>query len=403
MGPVLQQLLILMIAVWVIAVGLKRIGLPTIMGELMVGVIIGPAVLGWVQPSESIEVLASLGVFFLMLHAGVETEPAEFLDAVKVSWVVALVGAAVPFSVGMGIGRLFGLDIDAAIFVGLTMTATAVVVTLKILRDLGLQDTRMARIILSCCVLDGLLSLVMFSIVIGIVDTGGIDLFALGFIVFKVAAFFSLIVIIGHWVYPLFRHPFRDRRGKGFTFLLILGLGFGLIAEAIGLHIILGAYMAGLFFREEVANRELIQKVEDRLNGIAYTVLGPIFFISLGFHVTLDVFTGWGLWFLMALTASVAVAQVLSAGGMTRMLGFSWAESGVVGVGMCGRAEMAFVLASLGFSMGVIGEAVFSVVIATTFLLNLITPLGLKICAISLKRRGELSVAPPRKAPAPRE
>lgn len=399
MQPVFQQLLILMTVVWVVAVMLRRIGLPTIMGELVVGVVLGPAVLGWVEPSEVIEVLAQMGIFFLMLHTGVQTDPKEFFDAMKVSLGVAVVGALVPFAAALGVALAFGLETKTAVFVGLTMTATAVVITIKILNDLGLHNTRMARIIIAACVLDDLITLVMFSVVLGILREGGFDLATLGLIVVKVAFFFLVVVAVGYRLYPIFHHPFRSREGKGFAFVLVLGLGFGLFAELLGLHIVMGAYMAGLFFREEVASKELVQKVEDRLNGIAYTFLGPIFFISLGFHITFEGLSDAGIWLIIALTLAVGVSQIASAGGMARLLKFSWLECGVVGVGMCGRAEMAFVLSSLGMSLGVLDKATFSAIIFTTFLLNLLTPAGLKACAVSLHRRNaRLGEPPPREA-----
>jgi Kef-type K+ transport system membrane component KefB len=391
MEPIFRDLLILMVVVWSVAVLLRKIGLPTIMGELVMGVILGPAVLGWVHPSEIIDLLAQMGIFFLMLHAGVETEPREFFAALKQALGVAVVGAVVPFSVSVGVGLLFGLSVITAVFVGLTMTATAVVITLKILGDLHLQDTRVARVIIASCMFDDLLTLVMFSIVLGFVRDESVDAVAIGLIIIKVALFFGGVIAVGYYVYPLFRHPFRNRRGKGFTFVLILGLGFGLIAEAIGLHIILGAYLAGLFFEPSVASEELLQKVEDRLHGIAYSFLGPIFFISLGFHITFDALAGTGLAFAIVLTVVVFIGQILSAGGMARLLRFSWIESLAVGVGMCGRAGLAYILAALGLQLEVYGPQVFSVLILTTFALDILTPIGLKGCAIMLNRPADKS------------
>ena len=368
------------------AVLLRRIGLPTIMGELLMGVILGPAVLGWIEMNEVIEILAQMGIFFLMLHTGVETKPREFYDATKKSLGVALVGAIVPFSVSFGIALAFGLSTTSALFVGLTMTATAVVITLKILRDIGLHDTRMARVIIASCIIDDVLTLILFSIAIGVVSGGAHDPVQLLWISAKTVFFFVVVVFAGSRLFPLFKYPFKDRQGKGFTFVLVLALSFGLFAEFIGLHIILGAYLAGLFFDEVVANPVLIEKVEDRLYGIAYSFLGPIFFISLGFNMTFESLKGPGLLFVIALTVACAVGQIISAGGMARRLNFSWPESMVVGIGMCGRAEMAFILASLGLQSGAIDTTTFSVLIVTTFLLNIFTIIGLKWCAVHLKR-----------------
>ncbi|MBE9528434.1 MAG: cation:proton antiporter [Proteobacteria bacterium] len=235
--------------------------------------------------------------------------------------------------------------------------------------------------------MDDILTLILFSLALGIMDNGSVDPLTLLLFAGKTLLFFSVALGVGYWLYPLFKHPFRNRKGKGFTFILIVALGLGLFAEALGLHIILGAYLAGLFFEEKVASRELIQKVEDRLYGIAYSFLGPIFFISLGLHITFDALRGPSLWFIIALTVTCIIGQTLSAGGMARLKRFTWVESLVVGVGMSGRSGMAFILASLLHGMGAIDAKVFSILIFTTFLLDLFTPLGLKGCHILLKRQ----------------
>ena len=389
MEEVFLHLLILMVVVWTVAVLLRRVGLPTIMGELVMGVVLGPAVLGWIHPSEIIEILANMGIFFLMLHTGVQTKPREFFHAMKSSVGVAIVGAIVPFSVSMLVALAFGLSLVPALFVGITMTATAVVITIKILNDLGLTNTRMAHVIVATCVIDDVLTLIFFSLVLGVVNGGVTDFGALLWMVGRTVIFFAVVLSIGYFIYPLFKYPFRNRSGKGFTFVLIIALAFGLFAELIGLHIIMGAYIAGLFFEEKVASPGLIQKVEDRLYGISYSFLGPIFFISLGFHITFDVLTGPGVWFVIALTVICFIGQVVSAGGMARLIRFTWIESLTVGVGHAARAEMAFILASIGLSMGAIDGNVFSILIFTAFLLNIMTPIGMKGCAILLKREAD--------------
>jgi Kef-type K+ transport system membrane component KefB/Trk K+ transport system NAD-binding subunit len=383
MHDIAVDLLILLAAIWLVAVTLRPLGLPTIMGELIVGVLVGPAVLGWIEPSEAIDLLAEIGIFFLMFHAGVETQPLEFFDALKKSLGVAVVGALVPFGLSFSVATAFGLDPVGATFVGLTMTATAVVITLKTLRDLGLADTRVARVIVASCVIDDLLTLVFFGLILGVLSGGSFEASEIALTLFKVVAFFALAFVLGRHVYPSLTLPFRSEGGKGFTFVLFVAIGAGLVAEAIGLHMILGAYLAGLFFEERVAHPRLVRVVADRSYGIAYSFLGPIFFISLGFSITFDISaSGWG--FLAALTVAVIVGQVLSAGGMAIRMGLPPREALTVGIGMCGRAELAFILASLALAQGAISPAVFSVLIFTAFLLNLFTPMGLKGCAVLL-------------------
>jgi Kef-type K+ transport system membrane component KefB/Trk K+ transport system NAD-binding subunit len=386
MHEVALDLLILLAGIWLVAVTLRPLGLPTVMGELIVGVLVGPAVFGLIAPSDAITLLAEIGIFFLMFHAGVETQPLEFFHALKRSLGVAVVGAAVPFAVSFAVASAFGLDRVGATFVGLTMTATAVVITLKSLKDLGLANTRVARVIVASCVIDDLLTLVFFGLVIGVLSGGTFEPLNVAITLGKVVGFFGMSVLIGRFVYPRLTLPFRAEGGKGFTFVLLTAFAMGLFAEAIGLHMILGAYLAGLFFEKKVAHPNLVRVVMDRAYGIAYSFLGPIFFISLGFSITFDI-SASGMTFLVLLTTVVIVGQIVSAGGMALQMGLPVREALTVGVGMCGRAELAFILASLALAQGAIGQPVFSVLIFTAFLLNLFTPLALKGCAVLLEGR----------------
>ena len=242
------DLLILLASIWLVAVTLRPLGLPTVMGELIVGVLLGPAVLGLIEPGEAIKLLAEIGIFFLMFHAGLETQPLEFYDALKRSLGVAVVGAIVPFTVSFGVATLFGMDPVGATFVGLTMTATAVVITLKSLKDLGLGNTRLARVVIASCVIDDLLTLVFFGLVIGVLSGGTFEPMGILITLGKVVGFFAVSVALGRFIYPRLTLPFRSEGGKGFTFVLFTAIGAGLFAEAIGLHMILGAYSAPIWW-----------------------------------------------------------------------------------------------------------------------------------------------------------
>ena len=387
MHNVALDLLILLAGIWLVAVTLRPLGLPTVMGELIVGVLVGPAVFGWIEPDEAIQLLAEIGIFFLMFHAGVETQPNEFFAALKRSLGVAIAGAAVPFAVSFAVAQFFGLDLTASVFVGLIIgTATAVVITLKSFKDLGLTDTRVARVVVASCIINDLLTLIFFSLVIGALSGGTFAPLDLVVNLGKVVGFFAVALLLGTFVYPRLTLPFRAEGGKGFTFVLLAAIAAGLFAEAIGLHMILGAYLAGLFFEERVAHPNLVKVVNDRAYGIAYSFLGPIFFISLGFSISFDI-SASGVAFIALLAVTVIAGQVLSAGGMARRIGMSWREALTVGVGMCGRAEMAFILAALALAQGAIGQETFTILIFTAFLLNLFTPLALKGCSILLEGR----------------
>lgn len=208
MDTVFRHLLILMVVVWTAAMLLRRVGLPTIFGELVAGVILGPAVLDWVHPNVTLEILAEMGIFFLMLHTGVTTEPRAFFKAVKSSLGVAIVGAVVPFAVSTGLALAFGLEWESALFVGLTLTATAVVITLKIFQDLGLQQTEVSRIVVAACMVDDLLTLLLFSLVLSMLNGEALGLAGAGWIVIKVVLFFGFVIVSGVWFYPILSIPF---------------------------------------------------------------------------------------------------------------------------------------------------------------------------------------------------
>ena len=387
MHDVALDLLILLTGVWLVAITLRPLGLPTVMGELIVGVLVGPAVFGWIEPNEAIQLLAEIGIFFLMFHAGVETQPNEFFDALKRSLGIAIAGAVVPFSATFSVATLFGLDWIGATFVGLTVgTATAVVITLKSLKDLGLANTRVARIIVASCAIDDLLTLVVFGLIIGMLSGGDFEPINIAITLAKVLGFFVVSFALGAWVYPRLSLPFRSEGGKGFTFVLLTAIAYGLFAEAIGLHMIIGAYLAGLFFEEKVAHPNLVRIVNDRAYGIAYSFLGPIFFISLGFSITFDI-SAASIGLIAALTGAVIIGQISSASGMALRMGLPKWEALTVGVGMCGRAEMAFIVASLALAQGAINQPTFTVLILACFILNLFTPMALKGCAVLLEGR----------------
>ena len=388
LGPVMHEiasdLLILLAGIWIVAITLRPLGLPTVMGELIVGVLVGPAVFGLIAPSDAIQLLAEIGIFFLMFHAGIETQPVEFYESLKRSIGVAVVGAIVPFSLSFGVALLFGLDLIGATFVGLTMTATAVVITLTSLKDLKLQNTRLARVIIASCVIDDLLTLVIFGLIIGLLSGGTFEPISIVITLFKVVGFFAVSMTLGRYIYPRLTLPFRSKGGKGFTFVLLTAFAAGLFAEAIGLHMILGAYVAGLFFEDKVAHPNLVRIVKDRAYGIAYSFLGPIFFMTLGFSISFDI-SASGLAFIVMLTSVVIIGQIVSAGGMALRMGLPPREALTVGVGMCGRAEMAFILAALALAQGAIDQSIFTTLILTAFILNLFTPMALKGCAVLLQ------------------
>lgn len=372
----LNSLLILMVVVWIAGKVFRKLGLPVIFGELMAGLIVGPVLLGVVEETETITILAELGIFFLMLHTGLESDPREIFGNSKKSLVIALGGVIVPFVLGYFISIPFGLSNAAALFVAMSLSVTAIAVSARLFQDNNMADSEVAKITMAASLFNDVMALVMFSLIIDVAKTGFVDPAALVFLVFKVLAYFAVVLFVGQKFFPQINKIIYSGN-KGFTFTLIIALLFGLIAEWIGLHIIIGAFLAGLFIREEVIEDELFAKIEDRIWGFSYSFLGPIFFASLAFHLDFtSVFSD--PWFLIVVVLIALIGKFVGVYLPARFLKYSKSDSLIMGVAMNGRGAVDLILASIGYNLGVIDETVFSVIVLMAFLTTLFSVLGMK-------------------------
>ena len=373
------NLLMVMVIVWTSGVIFRKINQPPVLGELLAGLIFGPSFLGIVHPDPTLSVLSELGVFFLMFYAGLETDPLTLKKTGRLATLVGLGGFLVPFVMGYSVCLLFDINNLQALFVGLGLSITAIAVNARVLNDMCLQEYRICPVIIGASIIDDVLSFALFSVIISVAAGG--SFFDLPLIVkdlTKVFLFFGISGFIGVNLFPRFSDHFTSRESKGFTFALIMALVFGLMAELAGLHIILGAYMAGLFVRRSITHKGLFQKVNDRFVSITYGFLGPIFFVSLSFHITFDIFqTHLGLLLILLLTA--VAGKIIGAGGLAYLGGMNHIESTVVGFAMNGRGAVELVIASVGIKLGIIDDNFFSILVVIAFITTLIPPLSLGV------------------------
>ncbi len=377
----IESLLLIMVVVWGTGVIFRRLNLPILLGELLAGVIFGPALLGVFHDSETIQLLAELGIFFLMFHAGLETSPKDLINASKTSLGIALGGMVLPLTLGFVVSRAFGYGIPDSVFIGLGLSITAIAVTTKLFRDFKFNQSKIAHEVMGAAIVDHILAFVILSILLVVVEGGGtISGAELGIVIGKVALFFGGVIIAGNKLLPYFEKVFKETGHKAFTFTLVVALAFGVFAEWIGLHSILGAYLAGLFVKEEVVHPEVYRKIEDRFFALSYSFLGPIFFVSLGFHVDFAVFSDPStLSFLVAIIIAAIIGKVVGSGGMRYYFKRDLNEAAVVGFSMNGRGAVELVIAVIGLEMGLIDSRAFSVLVFMAFVTTLITPISLKL------------------------
>ncbi|HCW32238.1 MAG: sodium/hydrogen exchanger [Candidatus Peregrinibacteria bacterium GW2011_GWE2_39_6] len=393
----IQNLFLIIISVWGIGVIFRKLNLPVLLGELLAGLILGPALLGVFQNTVSIQILSELGIFFLMLHAGLESNPHELLNASKKSILIALGGVILPLVLGIVVAKSFGFNFLESLFIGMSLSVTAIAVTTKVFKEFKFNKSEIAHLTMSAAIIDDILAFLMLSIILGVVQKNSLfNWVDFLIIVGKVSLFFGGVIIIGQKLLPIFKKIFQEQGHKAFTFLLVIALAFGLLAEKIGLHSILGAYLAGLFVKEEITHPEVYRKLEDRLFALSYSFLGPIFFISLGFHVDFKIFQDSSmLIFLILIILAAITGKIIGAGGIAYGLRKNIHEALIIGISMNGRGAVELIIAVIGLEQGLINSQVFSVLILMAFITTLMTPISLKYALKGLKNYSNSSLPIP--------
>jgi Kef-type K+ transport system membrane component KefB len=370
-----HSLLILMVVVWVMGKIFRQLHLPIIFGELLGGIIVGPLVLNVVDPnSEAIHVLAELGIFFLMLHAGLENDPKKLAKNLKKSTIIATISLAVPFVLSFITAQLFGIDTNQALFIALCISAPAIAISIRILKDYKLQDTKLGSTVLSACIISDIQILIVFSLILSLFETGNINAGAILLMLLKICLFFAVVIFGG---LKFQKHVNRFFQNKGFTLTLIVALVLGTIAEMIGLHVIIGAFLAGLFIREDVIDEKVFSKIEDRIYGLSYSFLGPIFFTTLAFSLDFRGISEQPYLFL-ALFAAAFIGKWLGSSAAAIQQKFSKFDSSIIGLVMNSRGAVDLIIITIGLKKGIIDQNVFSILVVIVFATTLLAILGIR-------------------------
>lgn len=337
-----------------------------ILGEMLAGVILGPTLLGIVTPSDALEMLGELGIFFVMFHTGVELDPKELLEHKWPSIAVALGGFVLPFALGYALARVFGGTLYQSLFVGLGVSITAIAKSAVILHSMRINRSEIGHIIIGAAIVDDIFALVALSTLLGLAKTGAVQLTDLLIIFSKVIAFSGVTILIGHFVMPRLTRRLTDTGGKAFTFAMLSALVMAYFADLAGLHPIMGAFLAGQFVRKEIMDKDIYEAIEDRFYGISYGFLVPIFLASLSFHLHFS----WNLSFMTFSLALILVAmlgKLVGCGLGALPFKYSLRESFVIGLGMNGRGAVELVVATivLGLSDDLMAKNIISAPLLT--------------------------------------
>jgi Kef-type K+ transport system membrane component KefB len=366
---VLLQLFAILLATKLGNEAFRRIGQPPVIGEILGGVVAGPAVLGVYEVNGETALFAEIGVVLLLFQVGLETRLHDILRVGATALAVGVLGVILPFAAGFAAIQLLGGHLAEAIFVGAALTATSVGITSNVLRDLGAIATRSGRIILGAAVIDDVLAIMILSIASG-VAAGSFTVDSLLLLLGMAILFVGVVVIGGTRILRHRRSLLTDPEFAETPLLpgMIVMLGLAALASLIGLAAIIGAFLAGMVVGESSERHAL----ESEVAPIA-AFFTPFFFGSIGAQVDLAGLANLdALVVLAGLTALAVATKALGAFGGALREGRDRAL--LVGWGMVPRGEVGIVVAGLGLAAGAIDATLYSVVVGMAIVTTLIVP-----------------------------
>ena len=389
------NLLVILAVAWPMGALFVRLGLPVMLGQLLTGLLLGPAVLNIVTPSVAITFLADLGIFFAMFYAGMEMDPKELLEHIWPSLAVAVGGFVMPFVMGFFVTRYFGGTVFQSLFVGIGLSITAIAVQAVILQEMQIHKTSIGHVIMGAAIADDILSLIGLSVLLGLVQTGTVDTIGIAKILLKVSAFFAFTILAGHFIIPVFTRKLDDYNAKGFTFAMISALVMATAAELAGLHTVIGAFLAGQFVRKEIMHENIYNAISDRFYGLSHGFLMPVFFASLAFHIHFQ----WSfsfLFFAIAIIITAILGKLIGCGLGALAFRYTLRESSIIGFGMNGRGAVELVVVAVVIALsndllaqGVISDPLltenqFSALVLMAFITTLLAPLMLRWSVVKI-------------------
>lgn len=268
----------------------RRLRQPTIVGEILAGLLVGPAVFGLVEPSDILEVFAELGVVFLLFWVGLETKLSDLREVGPTAVSVGVLGVVIPFGAGVGLGLALGESTATALFLGAALVATSVGITSAVLLELGVMDRRASRTILGAAIVDDILALLLVAVASGVAVAGGIDIGAIA-VTAAIAVGFIVFVALGGTKLLKKRPALLHEPHFSESPLLpavIICLGLAAFAAQIGLAAIIGAFLAGMIVAETKDQSPIEEEVAP-----LYAFFPPFFFAYIGIQVSLSVLADW--------------------------------------------------------------------------------------------------------------
>ncbi|WP_028841544.1 cation:proton antiporter [Thermodesulfobacterium hveragerdense] len=366
-----------------------KFGIPSVIGEILVGVLLGQSVLGLIPVNKVIQILAELGIIFLLFHIGFEADLKQLKKVGFWALEVALIGAVFPFLLGMSVSLfVFDLNLTQALFIGGTLTATSIGITIRVLEDLGKLNERFSQIVLGAAVLDDIFGVVVLSILFEFSKTQTVEIKNTLLFMTYIATFFLIAPVLGKFLAHIISFIANRLSTVDFvpSVVVALMLFFAYAAHEIGSPEILGAFTAGIAFSRRFTipfaitlntDKEIVNKIETSLQPLL-DLFTPIFFVYVGLQLNLKVidFSSATFWFLSLILSVVAILGKLAVGLMIKG---DLKERLSVGFSMVPRGEVGLIFAEFGRISGVYDEMLYAVMVFVVCITTFLPPVVLKI------------------------
>ncbi len=384
------QLLIILLAARIFAEIAIRFDTPPVIGELIAGIILGPSLLGWLEPTDVIKLLAEIGIILLLFEVGLETDMNRLIDTGSKSGLVALTGFFLPFLFGFSLCYLiFNLNLLTSLFVGGTITATSIGITVRVLADLKRQHSLEGRIVLGAAVLDDIMGVILLSLLFQFSLGTGINIVSIGQIVFFIVIFFITAPIAAKLLSFIIQRFDKNSGLPGLipTTIISLVLFFAWLAHFVGAPVLLGGFATGLalsrrFFLPfgaflRINNPKFTDRILQQTKPII-RLFTPIFFVMVGLSLNLKEID-WGSLYIWTFSLSLFVLAVLGKliGGW--LVPVAWPIRWVIGLAMVPRGEVGLVFAELGYISGILPKETHAGLILVIAFTTLLSPFLIKL------------------------
>ncbi len=361
-------LIILVVKIFTIIT--QKIKMPKVLGGLIAGIVLGPAMLNIVQNSTILEALSKFGIILIMFLAGMETSIKKFMANSNKYIVIAVIGVIVPLILGTLFSLIYVQDLKTNLFFGAVITATSVSITVEALIEMKKIKSSVGLTILGAGVVDDVIGIIFLTI---IMNSGNLHISTFIFMILKIILFFGIATISGLLLFKVFEKIERKdvKTEQMPTYSIAFALILAYIAERLGVSGIIGAYIAGLV----IGNTEKGRKVKGKIDLVVHMIFSPIFFASVGLNLTTLNFSRPVWIFIIIFTAVTILSKVIGNGLGAKLCGYSNDKAIQIGIGMATRGEVALIMANEAKKLELINEEAFSIVLITILLVTLITPI----------------------------